>query len=182
MLLVNDDSVVDPKSGRYREAGVRGDAHGNEDEVCGDQAPVGFHGGDVSRIADDGGHGRTRAEVDSVAAMQGGEVPPQLISQYVPQWDLSAFQHGHLAAGQPCCSRGLQADPARADDHPTLARSQRTAEGVGVLDPPAGVDAGKICSWQAEGWGGRAGGNDEVVIGHGIARLQPYFGPSAVDV
>src|SRR4051794_15443330 len=113
--------------------------------------------------------------------MQRGEVLAQLRPEDAPERNLSGFQHGDVAAGEPSGRGDFKADPSGADHHEPAAGSQFCPECGAVLEPPQGVDADELSSGEVEVTGAGAGGEHEPSVADGRSAAQLHLRGGAVD-
>ena len=110
------------------------------------------------------------AQVDAVAAVQIGEVAGHLVAQGALQRQRRRLEHGDVDTCLARCCRGLQADPAAADDDDRRRGRVGVAKPLAVLDAAQG--AGELCAGNVEHAWSCAGGEDRLVVGHDLAAVQ----------
>jgi hypothetical protein len=94
---------------------------GDQDQVRGHQARVSLDAGDMAVPAEDSADPGVGAEVDTVLAVQSGEVLTQPLAVYPGERHGGGLEHRDLTGGEPSGGGDLQADPTRPDDHQSVS-------------------------------------------------------------
>lgn len=90
------------------------------------------------------------------------------------------MQHGHLHAAFPQPRRGLQPQQPAADHHRLAAPAGGGDHGIGIVEIAVGDDARQVPALHRQDEGRRAGGDQQLVIGH-LAMLALHHFALAVD-
>jgi hypothetical protein len=132
-VLVDDDPVADLEPGVRRELGIGCDPHPDEDQVGGDPAAVAQNdAGHRTVPASQLGNRNLTAQVYAVVAVQFGEDGRGLRAEDAQQWHSGGLEEGDVQSGVAGSGRGLQADPAGADDRDPLRAGEAGLDAVTV--------------------------------------------------
>src|SRR5438270_3796574 len=172
-VAIDDDALVDAKSGPFRESQVGTDADAHHCHVGGQRGAVGNP--DHARL--DGLRRAAEVEDDAVRLVHGADVKADLAAEDTLHGNFLGRDDVYLEAPGAQGSRGLEADEAGADHHGALRPGCRRDDLPRVRERAEGEDVRQIRArdWQPDRYRSR-GENDRLGLDvFAILEAQPLL-------
>ncbi len=164
--LVDEDAVLERETAVREEVDVRYDTHADHGEIGFDaEAGPGLHMAQPAlAIAPEAGHLLREQQLDTVFAIESGELVAQLARAELVEQSAAEMDHRDLQSDLAKGSGHLHPDEAAADHDRVLCRARRRADRLRIPKRAQSVDALEVRSRHRESTRGRAGREQQLLV------------------